>query len=266
MPGATGAQGPTGPTGATGTQGTACWDLNGDGECTIDLSNPERNEDKNGDGSCTAADCTGAEGATGSTGAQGPQGATGAQGTQGPTGPTGAAGPSGPTGTTGAAGPTGPTGNTGATGAAGPTGPTGPQGLQGLQGPTGPQGDTGPTGSQGSSFKCFLVDPVALASGDDNFIAPVFVNSPLSVVAARYWLSTGTATVAVRDCSSTNPNDTNCNSSNNISGLAGVSVTNTEGTTTLSTPYALAVGHSFKIAVTAVTGTPRNMSFCVYLQ
>jgi len=94
----------------------------------------------------------------------------------------------------------------------------------------------------------------------------VFVNSPLSVVAARYWLSTGTATVAVRDCSSTNPNDTNCNSSNNISGLAGVSVTNTEGTTTLSTPYALAVGHSFKIAVTAVTGTPRNMSFCIYLQ
>src|SRR5439155_25471333 len=68
------AQGPTGPTGATGRQGTGCWDLQCDGECTIDLSNPERNEDKNGDGSCTVADCTGAEGATGPTGAQGPQG------------------------------------------------------------------------------------------------------------------------------------------------------------------------------------------------
>jgi hypothetical protein len=122
------------------------------------------------------------------------------------------------------------------------------------------------TGPQGSSFKCFLVDPVAVASGDDYFINPVFVDSPLSVVAARYWISNGSATVDVRDCSSTNPNDTNCNSSDNISELASVSVTNSEGTTTLTTPHALAVGHSFKIAVTAVTGTPRNMSFCVYLQ
>src|SRR5438552_18974480 len=86
------------PIWATGTQGTACWDLNGDGECTIDLTNAARNEDKNGDGSCTVADCTGAEGATGATGAQGAQGATGATGATGAKGAQGAQGEQGAVG------------------------------------------------------------------------------------------------------------------------------------------------------------------------
>src|SRR5438445_12613671 len=103
-PGDTGAQGPTG---ATGAQGTACWDLNGDGECTIDLTNAERNEDKNGDGSCTAADCTGPErseeGRVGKEGGGGwgPEDAQGEAGWQGPEGEEGPVGRQGATGSQG---------------------------------------------------------------------------------------------------------------------------------------------------------------------
>src|SRR2546425_1007660 len=133
VPGATGADRPTTRTGATDKQSTASWVLYGDGECTIDLSNPERNEDKNGDGSCTAADCTGAEREIRRTGAQGPLGATGA---------------------------TCATDATGATGAQGAQGPQGDQGSVGAQGATGPQGEQGvprATGAQGPTFFFLMI-------------------------------------------------------------------------------------------------------------
>lgn len=56
--GAEAVAGADGADGAAGLDGIHCWDLDHDGNCTID-ADPLINEDKNGDGNCTAADCLG---------------------------------------------------------------------------------------------------------------------------------------------------------------------------------------------------------------
>lgn len=132
-------------------QCTSCWDLDGDGRCSLA-------EDVDRSGGCDARDCAGAEGPMGPAGPAGPQGPVGAEGQVGPVGPPGPqgvdgamgpAGPAGRDGVDGAMGPMGPVGPQGPVGAMGPAGPAGPQGLPGAVGPTGAVGPDGPVGPQG---------------------------------------------------------------------------------------------------------------------
>src|SRR5262249_53440546 len=146
------------------------------------------------------------------------------------------------------------------TGPQGATGPTGATGDAGATGPTGPAGTTGPTGPQGGFSKCYLVDPVAVAVGDDNFLSPIAVNANgTTLTNVWYWVNTGSATVSVQKC----PGNSSCA---NISGLASLSVSGAAAFASPSGTTTLDNGDSFKLVVNSVSGSPRNMTVCVYLQ
>lgn len=84
-------EGPPGEMGAMGVEGAACWDVDGNGECS-------GGEDVDGSGGCDAMDCQGPEGPAGPAGPAGTTGAQGSAGADGPQGPAGPAGPPGPPG------------------------------------------------------------------------------------------------------------------------------------------------------------------------
>ena len=232
VPGPQGPAGPTGPTGATGAKG---------------------------------ADST----VPGPTGATGPAGAAGPAGPKGDTGAAGAAstvpGPQGPKGDTGAAGAQGPQGATGATGATGaagadstvpgPQGPKGDTGAQGVKGDTGAAGPAGSTGPAGPAFqvKTFIVGgAIAVPSGDTNYIPPAFVYVPSGVAqslkSVRYVIHSGTSVTFKLQKNGVD-----------ITGFTGLSATTSAGVTT-PTAVALADGDQLAVVVTAVSGSPQNMS------
>lgn len=97
---------------------------------------------------------------------------------------------------------------------------------------------------------------VAVASGDTDYIIPFFIPVPatqtVTVVGARYRINSGTsATVKLQK------NDVD------VAGFTGISVTTTSATTSGS--VALADGDKLALVVTAVSGSPKNMTFSVDL-
>ena len=69
-----------------------------------------------------------------------------------------------------------------------------------MQGPTGPQGATGATGPVGAGGRCFIVDPVVVASGDTDFLSPAFVDNATNIIKVAYWSNSGSADVELRYC------------------------------------------------------------------
>jgi hypothetical protein len=97
---------------------------------------------------------------------------------------------------------------------------------------------------------------VAVPSGDTNFIIPFFVPVPggqtVTLAGARYRINSGTsATVKLQ------------RNGVDVAGFTGLAVTTTAATTSGS--QALADGDMLALVVTAVAGSPVNMTFTVYL-
>lgn len=97
---------------------------------------------------------------------------------------------------------------------------------------------------------------VNVASGDVDFIVPFFVPVPagqaVAIRSARYVINSGTsATVKLQK------------NGVDVAGLTGISVTTTAATTTQAA--SLANNDKLALVVTAVSGTPKNMTFTVYL-
>lgn len=99
---------------------------------------------------------------------------------------------------------------------------------------------------------------VAVPSGDTNFIPPMFVTNAtgqtVSLARAKHKLNSGTsATVSVQ------------RNGSNVTGFTDLTVTTT-ATTTNPTDVALTDGDTLAIVVTAVNGTPKNMTFTIVLK
>ena len=152
----------------------------------------------------------------------------------------------------GARGPAGPQGP------AGPAGASGPQGLAGPQGPagaTGTAGATGPTGPIGPAFqtKNFIIGgPIAVAIGDTNYIPPVFVTVPSGVTQSlkqcRYLIHAGTSVTFKLQQNGAD-----------ITGFTGLTATGTAAQTS-PTAVPVADGDLIAVVVTAVAGSPMNMT------
>lgn len=226
----------------------------------------------------------GPAGPTGATGATGPQGATGATGATGPAGADGrtilhgfgppsnglgsngdyysddtnhlwygpkAGGvwPGSPVSLVGPQGPQGDTGPTGATGSAGATGATGAAGATGPQGPAGPMGRISHT---------FVVGGViSVPAGDVDYIPPMFVNvgsgKTVALTKASFRINGGTSAtfkVQVNGVDAT--------------GFTGLVASTTTGNQTGS--VALADGDLVAVVVTAVSGTPKNLTVTLGLE
>lgn len=101
-----------------------------------------------------------------------------------------------------------------------------------------------------------ITGSIAVPSGDTDYIPPFFIPVPsgqtANLVAARYRINSGTsATVKLQQ------------NGVDIGGYTGLSVTTTPTSTTSS--VALADNDLLALIVTAVAGTPKNLSFTVYL-
>lgn len=167
-------------------------------------------------------------------------------------------GGAGSAGATGPAGPAGPTGPTGAAGGIGPTGPTGATGAAGAVGPTGPTGATGTTGPIRTSHTFAVGGTIAVPSGATDFIPPMYVSlgaiETAKIVKVLYSIQSGTsATCKVQKAGV------------DVTGLTGLAVTTTPGSTT-PTAATVAEGDSIAVVVTAVSGAPTNLSFTVILE
>lgn len=99
---------------------------------------------------------------------------------------------------------------------------------------------------------------IAVPVGDVSFIPPFFISlasgQTASLVKVRYSINSGTSVTAKLQKNGTD-----------ITGFTGISVTTTNASTT---PTAVSVAEDDKIAlvVTAVSGTPKNMSFTAVLE
>lgn len=92
---------------------------------------------------------------------------------------------------------------------------------------------------------------IKIPSGDDDFIPPFFIASPGSLIAARYKINSGTSvTLKIQK--------------NGTDVLTGLSVTKTAATNDFA-DIATAAGDQIGIVVTAVSGTPKNLSFTIYV-
>lgn len=107
-------------------------------------------------------------------------------------------------------------------------------------------------------FKSWTVyGTIAVPSGDTNYIPPIFVNVPawntLSLVKCRYVIHTGTSVTF----------DLQRNGAS-ITGFTGLSATTTAATTTGS--QALANDDLIQPVVTAISGTPANLTIEIVMQ
>jgi hypothetical protein len=136
-----------------------------------------------------------------------------------------------------------------------------------MDGSPGPAGATGATGPNGALSSCWQVDPVAVASGADYFIGPVFSYSSVQIVAVKYWLQSGTnAVVHLRSCGTSTPDDATCTSDVTGFSTGNPATVTTTPTTQTVTPFTLVAGAGFKLWVESVSGTPRNLTYCVFMQ
>ena len=99
---------------------------------------------------------------------------------------------------------------------------------------------------------------IKVPSGDTNFLLPFFVSlasgQTANIVSARHKINGGTsATVKVQK------NDVD------VTGLTGISV-NTTSTTTNPSDVSLADNDKLALVVTGVAGTPKNLSFTLFLE
>ena len=98
---------------------------------------------------------------------------------------------------------------------------------------------------------------IKVPSGDTDFIVPFFVPVPsgryAKIVACRYKINSGTSVTAKLQVNGSD-----------ATGFTGISVTTTAATTDPA-DVSLADGDRLALVVTAVSGTPKNMSFTVYL-
>lgn len=99
---------------------------------------------------------------------------------------------------------------------------------------------------------------IKVPSGDTDFINGFFVPVPtgqtVKIVSCRYIINSGTsATVKLQKNGS------------DITGFTGISVTTTAASTT-PTSVSLADNDKINLVVTAVSGTPKNMSFTIFLE
>ncbi len=99
---------------------------------------------------------------------------------------------------------------------------------------------------------------IAVASGDDDFIIPFFVPVPagqtVKAVAARYVINSGT----------------NCNVKIQKNGVDLTGFTNITATTTAASTdpadQTLANNDKLALVVNSVSGTPKNLSFTLFLE
>lgn len=92
---------------------------------------------------------------------------------------------------------------------------------------------------------------IKIPFGDDDFIPPFFIASPGSLIAARYKINSGTSvTLKIQK--------------NGTDVLTGLSVTKTAATNDFA-DIATVAGDQIGIVVTAVSGTPKNLSFTIYV-
>ena len=99
---------------------------------------------------------------------------------------------------------------------------------------------------------------IKVASGDDDYINGMFINAPtgytIKIASCRYRINSGTsATVSIKK-----------NTSTDLTGFTGISVTTTAATTD---PSDVTLSNNDYIApvITAVSGTPTNMSFTIFI-
>lgn len=99
---------------------------------------------------------------------------------------------------------------------------------------------------------------VAVPSGDTDFITPFFVpvitGDTVKLVGCRYRINSGTSVTAKLQVNGSD-----------ATGFTGISVTTTSASTT-PTAITLANNDIIALVVTAVSGTPKNMSFSVFLE
>lgn len=176
---------------------------------------------------------------------------TGAVGPTGPTGATGATGPTGVTGGVGATGATGPKGETGSTGGVGATGPTGVTGPTGPTGVTGATGATGPTGpSKTAEAHTFTISGEVTTTTIEKLGAfiPVLSGETVKLIRLRADIGSGTsATVKLQK------------NGEDATGFTGLEA---KTTAAQKEPTAITLADNDKITlvVTAVSGTPKNLS------
>jgi hypothetical protein len=99
---------------------------------------------------------------------------------------------------------------------------------------------------------------IVVPSGDTDYIPPFFVNVPsgklVNLVSCRHRINSGTsATVKVQ------------RNGVDVTGFTGISVTTT-ATTTNPADIAIANNDMIAIVVTAISGTPRSLSFTLFLE
>ncbi len=200
---------------------------------------------------------TGAAGANGGTGSEGKSGATGA------TGPSGNEGKAGAAGATGGTGPTGAAGAKGATGSAGATGPTGAgaTGAKGGTGATGPSGATGLTGPAGGFVTGGTADEEVERAGFIG-IGELGISSLESSVAAT-WPAANTLDQLFVFAQSGNATGTYTVTVNGVATALKCTLTKAQSCRDLTDTAAIAVGQTFAIHVTAVSGRPRVIQFRV---
>lgn len=141
---------------------------------------------------------------------------------------------------------------------------TGDRGEQGVTGSTGPAGATGPTGVTGpaaivnNEHTWAIGGEIKVPSGDTDFIPPMFAmkrtNETVKLTKCRYKINSGTSVTAKLT-----------QNGSDVSGFTGISVGTTAGTTDPA-DVTLADGDAIALVVTAVSGTPKNLSFTIVLE
>jgi hypothetical protein len=101
-------------------------------------------------------------------------------------------------------------------------------------------------------------DTISVPSSDTDFIPPFFVPAPtgqtMKIVGCKYIINSGTSVTAKLQLDGSD-----------VTGFTAISVTTTAASTT---PTAVSVtdGQKLALVVTAVSGTPKNLSFTVFLE
>jgi hypothetical protein len=116
----------------------------------------------------------------------------------------------------------------------------------------------GREGPQGETITFTVAGPIAVASGDLDYINPCFIHvatgRTVKLVAARYVIHSGTSVTAKLQRNGAD-----------ITGFTALSVTTTAATTT-PTAVTLADGDMIALVVTAVNTSPQNMSVSIFLE
>jgi hypothetical protein len=98
---------------------------------------------------------------------------------------------------------------------------------------------------------------IAVPSGDTDFINPMFVSLPsgqtANLAGCKYLINSGTSVTAKLQKNGTD-----------ATGFTGISVTTTAATT-FPTAVTLADGDKLALVVTAVSGSPFNLAFTIFL-